>query len=291
MTIKQSEPSRNREDADFFEEMVSTQDMQPKDRSALYLAVRRLSPWSRSGAKRFFDCACVLLMLPLLVPILLVVALAVRLTSPGPILFLQQRMGIDGSAFTILKFRTMIHVTGKTHHAVTTAGNQRFTPVGPFLRRLKLDELPQMLNVLAGHMSLVGPRPKMLEHIVAPPICRPGITGAATIAFAIEESVLDRVRKHRLESYYHKIVLPAKRMLDAEYMAQATFLSDLELIINSVLRRWDTSFMEDLLNSEAFGAEGRIMPSKAAHPDAASARMSLPPNVNQPVSSEQVTTS
>jgi lipopolysaccharide/colanic/teichoic acid biosynthesis glycosyltransferase len=261
----------------------------PTARSTPFLVIKRLSPWSQSGAKRFFDCACVLLALPLLVPVLLAIALAVWLTSSGPILFLQKRMGRHGRTFTILKFRTLVHATDKVHHAVTTTGNQRFTPGGPFLRRWKLDELPQLLNVLAGHMSLVGPRPKMREHVLSDPLCRPGITGAATIAFAREEAVLDRVPKHHLENYYHAVVLPAKRQLDAEYMARATFLSDLKLIVDSVLRRWDTSVMEELLNTEALEVEDRMQLVRASHPEAASTRVPMPPNVDQPASTEQAT--
>jgi len=288
MTINQPEMNYDHGNENFGEEMVTSRGDKSKARSAPYLVSKRLSPWTLSGTKRFFDCVCVLLAMPLLIPAMLLVALAVWLTSTGPILFLQKRMGRDGKAFTILKFRTMIHVTDKKHHAVTTAGNQRFTPIGPFLRRRKIDELPQLLNVLAGHMSLVGPRPKMREHVVALLPCRPGITGAATIAFALEESVLDRVPKHRLESYYHKVVLPAKRQLDTEYMARATFFSDFRLIVNSVLRRWDTTVMDGLLHSEAFGAEDAMMLSKAAHPEAVSARVTIPPNVDHPVSAEQV---
>jgi lipopolysaccharide/colanic/teichoic acid biosynthesis glycosyltransferase len=254
-----------------------------------FLVIMRLSSWSRSGAKRLFDCICVLLAMPLLVPVLLVIALAVRLTSPGSVFFLQQRMGRHGRTFTILKFRTLIHAADKAHHAVTTAGNQNFTPTGPFLRRWKLDELPQLLNVLAGHMSLVGPRPKMPEHVISDLPCRPGITGAATIAFAREEAVLDRVPKHRLETYYHTVVLPAKRQLDADYMARATFLSDFKLIVDSVLRRWDTSIMEELLDVGAFEAEDKALLSRASHPEAVSTRMPMPPNVDQPASAEQAT--
>ena len=87
---------------------------------------------------------------------MLAITLAVRLTSSGPVLFLQKRMGRHGRSFTILKFRTLIHAADRTHHAVTTAGNQHFTPIGSFLRRWKLNELPQLLNVLWGDMSLVG---------------------------------------------------------------------------------------------------------------------------------------
>ena len=274
--------------ADGDEGLASTGNLASAARSSPYLVIRRLSPWSQSGGKRFFDCVCVLLTLPLLVPLLLATALAVRLTSSGPVLFLQERMGRHGRSFTILKFRTMIHTTEKAHHPVTTVGNQLFTPVGPFLRRWKLDELPQLLNVLLGDMSLVGPRPKMPEHLVSDFPCRPGITGAATIAFAREEMILDRVPKHQLNAYYHSVVLPAKRRLDARYMARATFLSDLKLLVDSVLRRWDSSVMEGLLNTGAFEAEGRVPPSRAFGPDALITRVPIPSSVDRPAPAEQV---
>ena len=228
---------------------------------------KRLSPWSRSSAKRVFDCVCVVSMLPILIPAFLLIGLAVRLTSPGPVLFLQKRMGRHGREFTILKFRTMIHTAHRTHQPVTTSGNQLFTPVGPFLRRWKLDEIPQLFNVLAGHMSLVGPRPKLPEHAISNVPCRAGITGAATIAFAREESILDRIPKSHLDSFYHSVVLPAKHKLDEEYMARATFSSDLKLIVDSVLRHWDTKIIEGLLTEWAFEQGDGIMLSSATEPD------------------------
>ncbi len=252
-------------------------------RSSSCTVITRLSPWSQSRSKRIFDCTCVLLALPLLVPVLLVVALAVRLTSRGPILFLQKRMGRHGQTFTIFKFRSLIHSTETVHHAVTTAANQKFTPVGPFLRRWKLDELPQVLNILLGDMSLVGPRPKMPEHLISDIPCRPGITGAATIAFAREEAVLERVPRHHLDAFYHAIVLPAKRKLDADYMSRATFLSDLKLIVDSVIRRWDTSYVESLLDTTTFGEEIRILHSRATEaflPANAAIRIPISPSVD-----------
>src|SRR6202012_2718484 len=99
--------------------------------------------WSRSGMKRFFDCACIVPVLPFLVPLFVLIGVAVRLTSSGPVLFRQKRMGRSGRAFIIVKFRTLEHREQGSHNSVTTADNQRFTPVGPFLRRSKLDELPQ----------------------------------------------------------------------------------------------------------------------------------------------------
>jgi lipopolysaccharide/colanic/teichoic acid biosynthesis glycosyltransferase len=214
-----------------------------------------LSSWSESGAKRLFDLVCALILLPLLIPVFLVIALAILVTSRGPVLFLQGRVGRYNRSFTILKFRTLEHREEGTHNSVTTAENQRFTLVGPFLRRWKLDELPQLLNVLMGDMSFVGPRPKLPEHQLGRLRCRPGLTGSATLAFSREEQVLTGLPHHRLDEYYHAIILPAKLRLDTEYMARATFLSDLKLIVNTAFRRWDATVMQTLLDAETVEIE------------------------------------
>ena len=245
-----------------------------------------LSPWSRSGAKRLFDCACVILSLPVLIPFMLVIGAAVRLTSSGPVLFLQERVGRHGRKFTILKFRTMVHVGDAAHRAITTSDSECFTPVGPFLRRWKLDELPQLLNVLAGHMSLVGPRPKMPEHAISNPPCRPGITGMATTVFACEEKILDRVAKDQLDSYFLSIVLPAKRLLDAEYMARATFFSDFRMLVNSVLRRWDTAAMDEVIAMAAFEMKGEMARSRVSGPARAVVQMPKRRTVNSELDEE-----
>jgi lipopolysaccharide/colanic/teichoic acid biosynthesis glycosyltransferase len=147
----------------------------------------------------------------------------------------------------------MAHVVTKEHNPVTTSANQKFTCVGPFLRRWKIDELPQLFNVLMGHMSLVGPRPKMLEHSkeLANLSCRPGITGAATLAFAAEEREMARIPHAILNDFYHDVVLPEKNRLDAEYMAKATFTSDVILLVNSLLRRWDNSVWRQIPDYES----------------------------------------
>jgi lipopolysaccharide/colanic/teichoic acid biosynthesis glycosyltransferase len=235
-------------------------------RSSLSLVEERVSAWSQAGLKRLFDVVCVVLALPLLIPIFLVVALAVRLTSAGPILFLQRRTGLHRRTFTILKFRTMEHLESGARSKVTTAGNQRFTPVGPFLRRWKVDELPQILNVLIGDMSLVGPRPKLPEHQLGDLKCRPGITGAATIAFAREEQILARLPHHRVDGYYHSIILPAKLRLDREYMAQATFRTDLKLIVDTIFRRWDSSEICKLLDLQTTGMQSMAPKAKTPAP-------------------------
>lgn len=223
-----------------------------------------MSPWTCSPVKRIFDCACVLLALPLITPVFALVALVVRFTSPGPALFRQQRMGKLGQSFTILKFRTMLHLKSGSHRAVATVGDQSFTPVGRVLRRWKLDELPQLFNVLLGHMSLVGPRPKMLDHSTSLLPCRPGITGAATIAFAREEVALNKVPQERLDDLYHCTVLPAKQSLDDKYMSCATLASDVRLLVNTVLRRWDTSYLNNLIARAVFQQEGGTPSNEAS---------------------------
>jgi lipopolysaccharide/colanic/teichoic acid biosynthesis glycosyltransferase len=249
---------------------------------------RGLSPWSRSAAKRIFDCACVMLFLPVLVPLILVIGAAVHFTSRGPVLFLQKRVGRYGRTFTIFKFRTMIHVADAAHHPITTSDNQRFTPVGPFLRRWKLDELPQLINVLLGHMSLVGPRPKMPEHAVFDLPCRPGITGLATIVFACEERILASVAKDQLDSYFHSVVLPAKRQLDAQYIERATFFSDLFLLVNSVLRRWDTTALDEFIVATAFEVNEEIVPSRFSNPAHTTVTMPIPVRADRDVKAQQV---
>jgi lipopolysaccharide/colanic/teichoic acid biosynthesis glycosyltransferase len=210
--------------------------------------VHTLSAWSKSAWKRAFDIGCVLFSLPLTLPVFLATGVAVRVTSRGPVLFRQQRMGRNGRPFTILKFRTMpVRRTTANRPQVTTSINQRFTPVGPFLRRWKLDELPQLFNVLRGDMSFVGPRPKLAEHQTAQLSCRPGITGRATIVFAREEMVLSPLTSSQLDGIYHKVVLPLKHQLDEEYMARATFASDMKLIVNSVFRNWEDLELRHLI--------------------------------------------
>ena len=228
----------------------------PKEKSCLFsVRARELSSWSQSREKRLFDVFCVLLSLPALIPILLLIALVVCMTSRGPVLFLQKRVGRNGQVFSILKFRTMVSNQGVAQCLVTTRSDQRFTSVGPFLRKWKLDELPQLLNVLFGQMSLVGPRPKVPEHEPFGISCRPGITGAATVAFAREEQTLDEIPRKELNEFYNDVVLPAKREIDAEYMACASFQSDLSLLFDSLFGRWDQQLMEAAIERHSVSSE------------------------------------
>jgi lipopolysaccharide/colanic/teichoic acid biosynthesis glycosyltransferase len=204
----------------------------------------QLSAWSASAGKRGFDIALVLLFSPALVPLLLLIATAVRLSSSGPVIFRQTRIGRFGRPFTILKFRTMCHSDSDQHAVVASAARGQVTILGRFLRWLKLDELPQCINVLAGDMSLVGPRPKIAEQQLGVFPCRPGITGAATIAFAREESLLRHIPPQSAPHFYRECILPLKQQLDSDYMARATLMSDLRLLFFTATGRWETSILE-----------------------------------------------
>lgn len=185
--------------------------------------------WVTSKVRRCIDCVVASGALVVLGPFLLILALLVRATSRGPILFRQRRMGRHGKEFTLYKFRSMRVAEVRGPH-VTVIGDSRITPVGVFLRRYKLDELPQFWNVVRGEMSLVGPRPKLPHHEGLHLPCRPGITGAATLAFRREEEFLASVPNHELDLVYEEFIKPSKARLDLEYIQSATFVTDLRLL-------------------------------------------------------------
>lgn len=206
-----------------------------------------VSPWCTSTQKRAFDLLCVTPALVLLGPVLGLIAFAVRLSSEGPIIFRQQRVGQHRRLFTIYKFRTMIENSEAIGPGHTATGDPRITRVGKFLRRFKLDEFPQLYNVLRGDMSLVGPRPKLADHEHTSMPCRPGVTGAATLAFRNEQHILCEVDRTQIESFYRRHVVPLKIYLDAQYMWSATLFSDLRILFATVLQVGDHLTHDDLL--------------------------------------------
>lgn len=197
-----------------------------------------LSAWSRSGAKRVFDFVAIVVFAPILAPLLTGLALAVFVTSGAPIVFRQIRAGKNGTPFIILKFRTMKPGNHALQSAIAIESSDRITRFGSVLRRTKLDELLQVFNILAGDMSLVGPRPKVPEQQLAPLDCRPGLTGPATLSFAREETLLAQIPVGNRLSFYYETIIPAKLKLDSDYMKRATMASDFSILLRTVLGRW-----------------------------------------------------
>lgn len=189
-------------------------------------------------AKRVFDLAVACLGLLLISPLFLLIALAIKLDSPGPVFYRQERIGRGGRPFRIHKFRTMRH--GAVGAQITVGADARITRVGAFLRRTKLDELAQLLDVLEGTMSLVGPRPEVPRYVAMYPAelrdkvlsVRPGITDIASIEYRQESDLLARAADPERE--YVEVVMPAKLRLAAAYVDQASLATDLRLILRTL---------------------------------------------------------
>jgi lipopolysaccharide/colanic/teichoic acid biosynthesis glycosyltransferase len=185
-------------------------------------------------AKRLFDLLGAALALLLLSPLLLLAALWIKLDSPGPVFFRQERAGRHGVTFRIHKFRTMR--SGVAGLPLTVGDDPRITRAGAFLRRTRLDELPQLIDVLRGAMSLVGPRPEVPRYVAHYPpglreralAVRPGITDPSSLAFIDEAALLARAADPERE--YIEVILPAKLQCAADYAENATLATDLALL-------------------------------------------------------------
>lgn len=181
--------------------------------------------------------ACALLGILLLLPVFAVIALLILATDGRPVLFLQERIGLNGRPFRIRKFRTMKN--GYRGTAITAAGDARVIRVGYWLRQFKLDELPQLFNVLWGEMSLIGPRPEVRGFVEFDnPLWRevlgvkPGITDLASLMFRNEEEAL--AASDDPEAYYSQTVLPQKLRLNIRYMRSRSLWRDLRLLLLTV---------------------------------------------------------
>ncbi len=188
--------------------------------------------------KRLFDIACAALGLLVLSPLLLALALWIKLDSPGPVLYRQERVGRFGRSFFIHKFRSMR--TDNAGPQITVGADPRITAAGAFLRKSKLDELPQLWDVLRGAMSLVGPRPEVPRYVAlySPAqrelvlSVRPGITDLASLQYRDEGEQLARAADP--ERAYVEQVMPAKLALSTRYVQEASFVGDLRLILATV---------------------------------------------------------
>lgn len=190
--------------------------------------------------KMAFDRFASFTSLILLLPILFLIAILIKIRMPqDPVIFKQYRVGLHGRLFVMYKFRTMI--IGHDGSSVSIAGESRITPFGAFLRKYKLDELPELWNILKGDMSFVGPRPdvpgyadmlqgedrKILE-------LRPGITGPASIKYSNEEEILSNIEDPK--SYNDEIIFPDKVKINLDYYSNRTFAKDLKIIFKTILR-------------------------------------------------------
>lgn len=191
--------------------------------------------------KRAFDIAVAAFGLLLLSPLFLFAAILIKLDSHGPIFFRQERIGKGFRPFLIYKFRTMLENAAQTGTAVTYGNDPRITRVGRLLRKTKIDELPQLINVLKGEMSLVGPRPEVpefvnlfrrdFEEILT---FRPGITDLASLNYHDESTLLGKSPDPR--ETYIRIILPDKIKLTKEYLQRSSFFFDITVIFKTLLR-------------------------------------------------------
>lgn len=192
-------------------------------------------------AKRVFDLLGAAVALLLLAPLLAAIAVWIKLDSSGPVFFRQQRVGRHGRLFVIHKFRTMVADAPALGPQLTVGADARITRAGARLRRSKLDELPQLLDVLAGAMSLVGPRPEVPAYVALYPpelrdkvlAVRPGITDPVSLEFADEGELLARAADPERE--YVEVLLPKKLRAAAHYAEHATLATDL-LVLGHTLR-------------------------------------------------------
>jgi lipopolysaccharide/colanic/teichoic acid biosynthesis glycosyltransferase len=193
------------------------------------------------ATKRLFDIFAALVGLVLLVPVFLAIAVAIMVDSRGPVFYRARRIGQGGRRFGMYKFRTMVVGADRVGPALTYKDDPRVTRVGRLLRRFRLDELPQLINVLLGDMSLVGPRPEAPEYVRFEQFVwrqvlsvRPGICGLAQLAFAIDEQAL-LVDQRTVDRDYITQILPVKLQLDLRYVYKRSLLLDLKLLAQTAL--------------------------------------------------------
>jgi len=197
--------------------------------------------WTRRLLKRTFDATAAAIGVAALAPAGLAVAAAIKLDDGGPIFYRQERVGRDGKRFRMWKFRTMSVDADQRGPALTVGSDRRITRIGATLRRFKLDELPQLINVLVGEMALVGPRPEVPRYVsLYDPEQRqvlaltPGITDRASIKYRNESELLSSSEDP--EMFYVRAVMPDKIRINLDYERTATFWSDVRVILATLIR-------------------------------------------------------
>ena len=203
---------------------------------------------SRHTGKRLLDVGLCIASLPVTLPLAAAIAVAVKLTSPGPVIYRAYRVGRYGRPIVVLKFRTMR--TESRGPRITRSGDDRITPVGRFLRASKLDELPQIVNVLRGDMSIVGPRPEDPEYVAAYNAeqrqvlsVRPGLTCLTFLRWGPEQALIEQVKLERakaagdqsfdVESFYLREILPEKLDIELSYVREWSLSGDLRILAHT----------------------------------------------------------
>lgn len=189
--------------------------------------------------KRIFDILATISGGLILLPIIIIIVIWIKLSSKGPIFYVQKRVGKDFQEFDLYKFRSMIIDADKVGPSVTSGDDPRITKVGKIIRRTKIDELPQLINVIKGDMSLVGPRPEVIKFVKEKKeeyskilSVRPGITDNAAIAYRDEETIMNQYENK--EKAYIEIVLPEKIKLYNEYLQNISLINDIKLILKTL---------------------------------------------------------
>ena len=189
--------------------------------------------------KRLFDIVVSFLILLILSPVMLVLAIAIKLDSKGPVFYRQIRVGRYNKDFKIFKFRTMVQDADKKGLAITLNEDPRITRVGRLIRKCRLDEVSQLLNVLGGSMSFVGPRPEVRRYVeayspegMATLLVRPGVTAPSSIVFKDEDKILNSGGDP--EQIYVEQILPEKTRLNLEYVARLSFWKDIKIMFQTL---------------------------------------------------------
>ena len=191
--------------------------------------------------KRIFDLFFAIFLFVILTPLFILIAIMIKTTSSGPIFFIQERVGKNAKIFKMIKFRTMYSIQN-TSSKITVKGDSRITKIGVFLRKYKIDELPELINVIFGNMSLVGPRPDVVgyaDKLVGEDRkilnLRPGITGPASIKYANEEEILALQKDPII--YNDEIIYPDKVKINLDYYYNQNIWLDIKIIFATIFRR------------------------------------------------------
>jgi len=191
-------------------------------------------------AKRSFDIIFSILGLLLCIPVFIFIILLIKITSKGPVFFVQKRVGRNGICFNMIKFRSMF-LHDNDSNSISIKGDQRITPLGRILREYKLDELPELLNVLFGHMSFVGPRPDVPGYADCLQgeerkilMLRPGITGPASLKYSNEEEILAQQDNPR--EYNDQVIYPDKVKINLQYYYRNNIIIDIKIIFATIFK-------------------------------------------------------